>query len=248
MKRRAGTTAGVTLMEVMIAVTLLSLLTVGMAIAMRVGLNAYAKTDARLMVNRRVAGAQRVLEQELEGLMPLVLPCLGAGDAGGGQKFAMFQGEAQVMRLVSTFSLQQGWRGQPLLLELFVIPGADDRGVRLVVNELPYHPIAVGRMCTGFGQDVSDLGLTRFPPPQAGEGSFVLADKLAYCRFSYLQLSKADPTLPPVWLPMVAFQGWPQAVRVEMAPLEADPSSLQPISVTAPIRVHRAPEIPYGDY
>jgi len=33
--------------------------------------------------------------------------------------------------------------------------------------------------------------------------------------------------------------GWPVAIRVEMAPLVADPSHLQPITVTAPIRIHR---------
>jgi hypothetical protein len=245
---RRRSTGGVTLMEVLIAVTLLSLLVVGMAIAMRVGLNAYAKTDSTLMDNRRVVGAQRVVEQELEGMMPLTLPCLGAGDAGGGQKFAMFQGEPQVMRLVSTFSLQQGWRGQPLLLELFVVPGAEGHGVRLVVNEIPYHPMVTGRMCTGFSQDPSGPGVTRFLPPITSERSFVLADKLAFCRFTYLQLAKGDLTLPPVWLPMVTFQGWPQAVRIEMAPLEADASRLQPITVTAPIRVHRTPEIQYGDF
>ncbi len=241
--------AGVTLMEVLIAVTLLAFLTVGMAMAMRVGLNAYAKTDSILMDNRRIAGAQRLLEQELEGLMPLTLACLGQGDVGGGQKFAMFQGEAQVMRLVSTFSLQQGWRGQPQLLELFVIPGSEGHGVRLVVNELPYHPLVTGRVCTGFVQDpTSGVGLTRFVPPATSERSFVLADKLAFCRFSYLQLPPDDRTKPPVWLPKVMFQGWPQAVRIEMGPLEPNASRLQPLSVTVPLRIHRAAEIPYGDY
>ena len=58
MKRQAG----VTLMELMIAVTLLSLLSVGLLFALRVGLTAYAKTQTRLMDNRRVAGAQRIFK------------------------------------------------------------------------------------------------------------------------------------------------------------------------------------------
>ena len=239
---------GVTLMEVLIAVTLLSLLTVGMAMAMRVGFNAFSKTDGRLMDNRRVAGAQRILEQEIEGLMPLVLPCLGGGDNFVGQKFALFQGESQVMRLVSTFSLQQGWRGDPQVLELFVIPGEEGRGVRLVVNELPYHPLQSGRLCQGFNLDPSAQGLTRYAQPQANEHSFVLADKLAYCRFTYLQHPVTDLMAPAAWLPMLMYQGWPRAVRVEMAPLQPDPSRLQPAAMTLPLRVYRAPEIPYGDY
>jgi hypothetical protein len=246
MKRRRNT-AGVTLMEILVAVTLLSLLVVGMAIAMRVGFNAYAKTDSKLMDDRRVAGARRLLEQEVEGMIPLVLPCLGDGNGGSGQRFALFQGEPQVLRLASTFSLQQGWRGQPQLLELFVIPGDEGRGVRLVVNEFPYNPLTAGLMCAGFKASPGGLGLTTYPPPVPSEHTFVLADQLAFCRFSYLQRAP-DPKLPSLWLPALAYQGWPRAVRIEMAPLETDPSRLQPTTMTLPLRVYRAPEIPYADY
>jgi hypothetical protein len=37
------------------------------------------------------------------------------------------------------------------------------------------------------------------------------------------------------------------AVRVEMAPLQADPARIQPITVTAPFQMHRNPDIPYVD-
>ena len=236
MKRRS--TAGVTLMELLIAVLLLSLLSVGLLFALRIGLNAYSKTQTKLMDNRRVAGAQRILEQELEGLVPVVAPC-GAGTEGGGTPVRFFQGEPEVMRLVSTFSLQGAWRGRTQILEIFVIPGAEGRGVRLVVNEIPYQgPQAAGRMCLGPG---------RFSPPNAGPDSFVLADKLAFCRFAYLDRPQ-DLNVPVRWLPRFAGLAWPQAVRIEMAPMEPDPSRLQPISVVAPIHVLRSPEIPYGDY
>jgi len=55
-------TAGVTLMELLIAVMLLSLLSVGLLFALRIGLNTYSKAQGKLMDNRRVAGAQRILE------------------------------------------------------------------------------------------------------------------------------------------------------------------------------------------
>ena len=83
MRRRS--TAGVTLMELLISVVLLSLLSVGLLFALRIGLNAYSKTQTRLMDNRRVAGAQRILEEELEGLMPVVAPC-GIATEGGGTR------------------------------------------------------------------------------------------------------------------------------------------------------------------
>ena len=234
---------GITLMELLIAITLLSMLSVGLLLALRIGLNTYEKTQTRLMDNRRVAGAQRILEQQLEGLMPVVAAC-GAGPATGGVKMAFFEGEPEVMRLVSTFSLQQAWRGRPQILEVFVIPGADGRGVRLVANEIPYTgATGAGQLCTG---PIPGSKGFHFAPVTPGPRSFVLADRLAYCRFLYLTPA-LEANQPPVWLPVWAAANWPEGVRVEMAPLEPDPSRLQPIAITAPIHVHRSPEIPYGD-
>jgi len=228
---------GVTLMEVLIAVSLLSLLSVAMFLAMRIGLNSYAKADTKLMDNRRAAGAQRILAEELGGIIPVMAACGSAGQ-GPGSRAVFFQGAPGVMRLASTFSLQSGWRGQPQILALMVIPGEDGRGVRLVVNETPYAgPAAAGRFCTAVGQ---------FVPAEFGPGSFVLADKLAFCRFSYLSAAK-DANEPPVWKAGWNTQTWPLAIRIEMAPLDADPSRVQPISVTVPVYLHLNPEIEYED-
>lgn len=237
--------AGVTLIEVLVAITLLSMLSAGMMVAMQIGLSTFAKTDRKLMDNRRVSGAQRLLEQELEGLMPVVAPCGGPS----GAKVGFFQGEAQVMRLVSSFSLQGAWRGQPQVLELFVIPGENGRGVRLVVNEIPYAgPLAAGLLCVGMGPDLlTGANMLHFAPVVPGPGSFVMGDKLAYCHFTYLTPA-SQPQFPPVWAETWAKPGWPTAIRIDMAPLDPDPSRLPPISVVAPVFVHRTPEIPYGDY
>src|ERR687889_557920 len=69
-KRRSE--RGLTLIEVLIAVTLVSLLSVGILFAIRVGLNAMGRSNARLNENRRVAGAYRVLVQQIEGLIPVI--------------------------------------------------------------------------------------------------------------------------------------------------------------------------------
>ncbi len=234
--------AGVTLIEVLIAVTLLSLLSAGMFIALRIGFNSFTKVDTKLMDNRRVVGAQRIVEQELEGLVPVVGPC-----GKTPMRMAFFQGEPQIMRLVSTFSLQQAWRGQPQILEIFVIPG-EERGVRLVVNEIPYTgPETAGQLCTGVAADPqTGAPVRRFVPAVAGPHSFVLADRLAFCRFSYYTVLPGPP-LPPVWRDTWMRPGWPLAIRIDMAPLEPDPSRLQPISVVAPLHIARDPELVYDD-
>src|SRR3977135_8792 len=117
----SGSRAGVTLMELLIAVTLFSLLSLGMMYAFRIGLMAYSKTQNPLMDNRRVAGDQRILGQQIQGLIPVVAAC-GAGPGSAGTGTAFFQGEPESMRLVSAFSLQEASRGMAQILEIFVAP------------------------------------------------------------------------------------------------------------------------------
>jgi hypothetical protein len=151
------------------------------------------------------------------------------------------------MRLVSGFSLQEGWRGLPEILELQVIPG-EEGGVRLIVNETPYvSAAAAGRLCTGI-QNGNGMALPQFTPVQASAKSFVLADKLAYCRFTYewTSLDKNQPK-PPAWSPTALNIMFPMAIRVEMAPLAPDPTILQPLSVTAAVHVHLLPTYGYRD-
>ena len=239
-------------MEMLLAVTLVGMLSVGMVFAMRIGLTIFSKTDTKLMDDRKVAGAQRILEQELEGLIPFTVGCTGADEGQGpGRAGAVpgaipyFHGDAQTMRLISTFSLEQAWRGQPQLLDLSVIPG-DTAGVRLVVNEAPFSPVAAGANCTGVAADPeSGFPAPKFLPLVFGPHPFVLADQLAFCRFSYLM--QIPQRQEPQWSASAAGMAWPMAIRVEMAPLAPDSSRLQPFTIVAPIHVHRAPEIQYVD-
>ena len=250
-KRLPGN-AGVTLIEMLIAVTLVGLLSVGMVFAMRIGLMIFSKTNAKLMADRKVVGAQRILEQELEGMVPFTVGCTASLDGQApiptsavAGTTPYFHGDGATMRLVSAFSLQQAWRGQPQLLGLLVIPG-DAGGVRLVVNELPFSPLLAGANCTGVAiNPESGLPAPNFLPLVLGPQPFVLADQLAFCKFSYLM--KAPQSLKPVWASSADGMVWPMAIRVEMAPLAPDPSRLQPFTIMAPIRLHRAPEVKYVD-
>jgi prepilin-type N-terminal cleavage/methylation domain-containing protein len=244
--RRQKAERGVTLMELLIAMTLMSLLSTGIVMSLRVGLSAMNKADSKLMANRRVASIERILEEEITSVMPVTADCQRLPEAPPA-RIAFFQGEAQSMRLASTYSLQQGARGIPMILEYQVIPGENGQGVRLVVNEHWYTgPRGAGLFCLGMGADpLTGAQAPQFPPIQIGAGSFVLADKLAYCRFSYRDL------LPPPelerWLVHWIKPVLPSAVRVEMAPLVPDSSRLEPVTLTIPVRVTRLPLEPYDN-
>jgi len=236
-------TAGVTLIELLIAVLLLSLLSVGIVLTLRVSLNALNKSSSKLMANRRVSSVERILDQEIEGVMPVTADCQ-AQPGVPGPKLMFFQGEMQSMRLVSTYSLQQGERGLPMILEYQVIPGENDQGVRLILNEHWYTgPHGAGLYCIGMGASPGGGPPgPRFAPINTGPDSFVLVDKLAYCRFSF-----RDPRNPgdsPVWVDRWVKQVLPSAIRIDMAPLAPDLGRLQPVTLTIPVHVTRLPMPP----
>lgn len=232
--------SGFTLIEVMISVTLVSLLAVAMMVAMRIGLTAMTKADAKLMLNRRAVGAHRVLEQQVASLMPVTADCRSDPDAPP-TRIPFFQGEAQSMRFASSYSLQQATRGLPMILEFHVIPGLENEGVRLIVNEFLYTgPRGAGATCLGLTPDPVAGGLApQFLPIQPGPGSFVLADKLASCSFTFRDAQ--TPPLPPRWVPRWAKPYLPDAIRIEMTPIKPDPSRLEPMTLTMPVRVTRLP-------
>lgn len=238
---------GTTLLELLIAVTLLSMLSVGILYAMRVGVDAMQRTNDRFLSNRRVLGVERAIHDQLSGLIPTWAECVSPGGGPSGQKVVLFQGEPQAMRFVSSYSLHEGARGYPKLLEYLVIPGEQGKGVRLVVNELPYAgPPSVRGVCAGTTADPeSGEQLTQYLPITAGPASFVLADRMAAIRFVF-----REELLPPLferWRMRWGLAKFPSAVRIEMLPLEPNTTGLQVTSVTVPLRVNPNPMYQYAD-
>src|SRR5271165_1763694 len=132
MSRMTRSERGVTLIELMIAITLVATLSVGMLMAMRTSMITLEKTDSRLQLNRRVMSAEQILSREISGVMPVLGDCLNA--SGGVARLPIFSGTERTLHLVSTYSLAEGARGSPRILDLQVIP-AQGGGVRLIVNE-----------------------------------------------------------------------------------------------------------------
>ena len=237
---------GITLMELLVAMTLLSLLSVAVLFGLRIGLNAMERSNDRMRTNRRVLGIERVITQQIAGLIPVKADCVTTPQAPPA-RLPFFQGEPETMRFVSAYSLNEAGRGYPRILEYQVTPGENGVGVRLIVNELWYSgPLSAGSACAGVVPNPANgPPMMIFRPVQVGPSSFVLADKLASCRFFYKE--EKQPPLPDLWFERWRRRRTPNAIRIEMHPLNPDPGRLEVPVIVAPVRVTRDPELGYQD-
>jgi general secretion pathway protein J len=225
---------GFTLIELMIAITLVAALSTGMLLALRTSLLSLEKINSRLEFNRRVTGMNKVLTRQIGGVMPVTSDCASA-------RIPIFRGMPDSLRLVTSYSMAEGARGYPQFDEFQVVKG-EGAGLRLVVTEHLYTgPSSTEPFCGG-----APLSLTPASPAQAAPSAMILADRLASCTFSYRE---AIPDQPPSekWLPSWDRQELPAAVKIEMTPLDSSPALLPVMNVTVPIRINRQVRSLYED-
>lgn len=240
---RAGAEAGVTLIEILVAVTIVALIATAMTIVLRISLDGSAKSQQRIASDRKVIGVERIMRQQIANLVPVNTGCQSANASAGGVEI-LFEGRARQMRFVSTYTLNEAARGFPRLVEYVVIPGAVS-GVRLVMNEIAYGgPRWLVPVCVGY-ETVDDVQVPQFAPIQVSGNSFVLADELASCSFAYLDTSNVQKG--PQWTQVWRIKQWPAAVRIELVPLAPNPSLLQTSSLTVPIAPDPKPDQEYHE-
>ncbi len=241
----------------MIAITLVAGLSTGMLMAMRTSLMTYEKTAHRLESNRRFVKTQQMLSDQISAVMPVQGACPGdTGQIVGVPSF--LSGGEDVLRLVSSYSIAEGSRGYPQIVEYRVLP--EERGsVRLVATERPYTgPLSTMPYCGGappppapvsayeFGAQGARPGASH-PAAPASNGSYVLAEHLAYCRFWYHEPYNQNRFIETPWLPVWDKPLLPAGVRIEMRSAVPDTGGLSILDVTVPIQVNRDPRMVYID-
>lgn len=215
---------GFTLIELLIAVTLVAAISTGMLMAMRTGLLTLEKVEGKLQDNRRVVSLQQMLVRQLSSVMPAVGNC-------GGSRGSLFSGTGQSLRMVTSYSLADGARGYPQLVDLEVLPDPQG-GLRLIENEHFYFsPLSSAPFC-------APQGLT----PQ----SFEIAHGLAVCRISYREYVPEAPN-GGSWMTVWNRPNLPAALRIEMVPLQVEPARLTLQTVNIPIRINREVMGQYDD-
>jgi len=221
---------GFTLMELLISITLVAGIATGMLMAMRGGLLSLGRTQTRLDENRRTLGIQKILTLLLGGAMPV-----RAGCGGSTGPFA-FRGTAAALQMVSTYSIAEGARGAPHIVEYQVVP--DEGGtVKLMVYERLYAgPASTSGFC---GESLVLQGA-----PQV----LVAATRLAFCRISYHEMNPDTQFFGGGWVDDWNHPDLPGAVRIQMAQALPDPIRLPVVSITAPLHINRfALDPPYED-
>jgi prepilin-type N-terminal cleavage/methylation domain-containing protein len=233
LRAEAHATKGFTLIELMISITLVAALATGMLMAMRTSLLSLEKINSRLQFNRRVMGMDRILTRQIGGVMPVMSDC-GAG------RNPIFMGTSDALRLVSSYSMAEGARGYPQFDEFRVVKG--EEGLRLIVTEHLYtSPSSTAPFCGGEQS---------IPTQDISPSSFIVADRLATCTFSYRE-TLPDTVPSAKWLPSWNMSGerpdLPGAVKIEMTPLDSSAVLLPVMNVTVPIRITRQVRSWYED-
>jgi len=230
---RTSSRAGMTLIEILVAVTLLGLLSIGLATALQVAAGAWSSSRNARVQDRRIANANALLHAQFAGVTPVQPMILRSGLAVPEGPF--FQGEPNAMRFVSSYSMTEGVRGGLQIVELQTSPGQE--GTRLILTQSPYQgPLSVGRFITG-AEPLSEPGSFHllFTPLQVRADSLIVADRLSEVRFSYLR-GPRGPNEPDVWVSVWDQpQQLPQAIRVDMRPLE-DVGRLRPVAIVSEVR------------
>src|SRR5215471_3412343 len=218
---------GVTLIELLFAITLVGLISVGLLFAMRTSLLTYDKVNQRLAEDRRVLRMELMLERQVGGMIPVMGGC-------GGQVF--FRGTQETLRFVSDYSLAQGSRGYPHIVEYQIAPDPHG-GVRLLMNERVYGGLpTVAPLCAG--------GVVL--PVQVNTQSVEAAGELAYCRIAYREFF-SENLVAGNWVPVWDRPTLPQAVRIEMAPVNPAEARLPLFTLNVPLRITRELGVQYVD-
>jgi len=211
--RRRQSKKGMTLIELLIAVTLFGAISASMGIVLNIAFTSMNKIDSKVDFNRRILASQRMIDQILQGIIPLNVPC--AGQPVGLVASSTF------VKFLSSYSVSEGSRGRPRIVELFGAPSPNG-GMRLLVNEWPY----LGRQ---------SLMSACMAPVQVLPSSFILADRLSQVQFLYRRREIGQPS--EVWVSGWAFPEWPSGIRLNLAPIRPIPNQIQPTTIYAPLLI-----------
>ena len=174
---------GVTLIELLAAITLLGMVSLALLFSLRIGSSAWQRANARMAADRRVVAAADLLSTQLADARPRRVFW---GPPERPASFAYFEGAPNRLRFLTSYSLAARSRGGLWLAE-YSIEG-DSGTCRLLYNEWPF------RMDSDVAWTVREAGfdagknrmVVDFSPPARDPEPRELHRNLEKCGFEYL--------------------------------------------------------------
>ena len=230
--------AGMTLIEVVLALALLGLIATGLLAVTGNGFRAWLDSREALRQDRRLSNASIRLHETIAAMVPMpAMPQSGSLDP-----FPFFEGQQRLMRFVSSHSPSRGSRAGMRLVSLNARSFEGTLRLLLTETACPSPRGLASLMPAVPGRRTGPQALPFFPGREAEE-SWTLAEDLTACEFSYLRGSPVrNGTAEWVqhWQDRLAL---PRAVRIEWTEQGGRNGSslLEDRSITAAVLTEAAP-------
>ena len=220
--------SGFTLMELLVSMTVLSLLVTTILFSWRIAAGAWQKASTHLERSRTVLAVNHLLQEQMASMVPYHVV------TSTGIQSLFFQGEGQVARFLSRYSMAGRMNSGLYRIEYQIVDGPDGTK-QLLMNEYTVRSREeLASLMTPPDPSLATQ-LFRFAPFQRTPQTFMLIEGLKECRFEYYK----PPLLPDPgswvsrWTSIQADLPQGMAIRI-VAP--ADSADLKPVSIVAAIR------------
>ncbi len=189
-------TRGVTLIELLVAITLLGFVSLGLLFAMRTGVGAWQRANNRMAADRQVIAAGDLIATQLGSARAQYL---GWGQREQRIALLYFEGRQDRLRFATDYSVASRNRGGVWLAEYWFEHNARNE-CRLMYNERPWREDIAQATVAEVVQNQNGQQFA-FRPAVAGPATRVLYTGLHDCSFEYLIESLDRPVYWSVFWP-----------------------------------------------
>jgi prepilin-type N-terminal cleavage/methylation domain-containing protein len=187
---RCHRSRGFTLMEVLVSITLMSVLSVAVHYGYRIGLDSWSRAEKSMEKERKVQSVLDLMSRQLGSMVPYYSrqPLDGAP-----VDVLLFNGTSQGVRFVSTFSAGARNAGGLRLVEYFV-DNTSDGGVSLLMNDrlLPEATILGQTVIRGVSRGEGNSVVAEFEGFSPRPDSEILVQDLSSVQFRFPRRPKRE--------------------------------------------------------
>ncbi|MGH9429424.1 MAG: PulJ/GspJ family protein [Terriglobia bacterium] len=188
--------SGFTLMELLVSITLMSLVAVAIHSGFRLSLSSWEKSEKALQRQRTLHFVLDLISRQVGSIVPYYSRQQLEGTP---VDVLLFQGTAQGVRFVSSFSSEGRAADGLRLVEYFLADSPAGDGKALLINEtaLPENSELVGKVFTSFSRSEGNYVVAEFASFVSKLDSTLLVQDLADAHFEFPKKDKDEEVPPP---------------------------------------------------